>query len=385
MQGWIRMNVPIGKRSFLFILFYLWSLYLCLTPSFSTCSNNCKTSIFDYHRSCLNCSYDLCLVCCSEIRKGFLQGGEIEVIMEYIDIPYDLEYLHGKKFDKKLRGGKENVSISSENKVSSVPEWKANEDGTIPCPPKLIGGCGESLLELRCMFPGDWVSQLVNKAEEFMKLFDITESLEASGYKCSCFTPDGLVDLSSGNLRKAASHEDTNDNYLYCPKARDLRFEDLQHFQSHWARGEPVLVSNVLETTSGLSWEPMVMWRAFRQISNTNHSRHLDVTAIDCLDLSEVRFLAITLWLAVSNAYYRKLLFSPSQTCCKKQYLFLMLVVWSFWEFHQVFAIISSHLSSSRSCSQKKQFIWLIDCKSWIFGCVKLLLFPDASLENIKK
>lgn len=262
-------------------------------PLFLTCSNNCRTSIFDYHRSCPNCSYDLCLACCSEIRKGCLQGGGKEVIIEYTDKEYDLKYLHGKKIGKKLRNGKANVSLSSENKLNSEPQWKANKDGTIPCPPKLLGGCGGGLLELRCMFPNNWVSQLVNKAEELIKSFDFIESSEALGDKCSCFTPDGLVDLSSGNLRKAASREDANDNYLFCPKATDLKFEDLKHFQFHWAKGEPVLVSNVLETTSGLSWEPMVMWRAFRQISNHKHSCHLDVTAIDCLDLSEVHLLAL--------------------------------------------------------------------------------------------
>ncbi|KAM1018953.1 hypothetical protein ACFX13_041116 [Malus domestica] len=29
--------------------------------------NNCKTSIFDFHRICPKCSYDLCLTCCREI------------------------------------------------------------------------------------------------------------------------------------------------------------------------------------------------------------------------------------------------------------------------------------------------------------------------------
>ncbi|XP_031382785.1 lysine-specific demethylase JMJ25-like isoform X2 [Punica granatum] len=243
--------------------------------------NNCRTSIFDYHRSCPNCSYDLCLICCDEIREGRLQGGEKEVIIEYINRGSD--YLHGGEAK-----GERNVSLSSVKKVKSEPEWKANEDGTIPCPRELIGGCGDGLLELRCMFSDNWVSQLVNKAEELIKSYHYTESLEASGEKCSCFTPDGAVDLTSGNLRKAASRGDANDNYLYWPKARDLKFEDLRHFQCHWAKGEPVIVSNALETTPGLSWEPMVMWRAFRQISNAKHLRHLDVTAIDCLDLSEV-------------------------------------------------------------------------------------------------
>lgn len=204
-----------------------------------------------------------------------------------------MNYLHGKKFLKQLPKREADVSLSPENKVKSGPVWKASEDGTISCPPEPLGGCGDGLLELRCMFLDNWISQLVDKAEELTKSFDFIESFEASGDKCSCLSPDELVDLSSCNLRKAASRKDANDNYLYSPKARDLKFEDLRHFQCHWAKGEPVLVSNVLETTSGLSWEPMVMWRAFRQISRTNHSSDLDVTAIDCLDLSEVCLLTL--------------------------------------------------------------------------------------------
>jgi lysine-specific demethylase 3 len=49
-----------------------------------------------------------------------------------------------------------------------------------------------------------------------------------------------------------------------------------------------VIVRNVLETASGLSWEPMVMWRAFRQIKNEKHDTLLDVKAIECLDYCEV-------------------------------------------------------------------------------------------------
>jgi lysine-specific demethylase 3 len=88
-------------------------------------------------------------------------------------------------------------------------------------------------------------------------------------------------------IRKAASREDSSDNFLYCPRAVDHK-ENFRHFQWHWSKGEPVIVSNILESTSGLSWEPLVMWRAFRQIRNTKHKTLLDVKAIDCLDWSEV-------------------------------------------------------------------------------------------------
>ncbi|KAL5132716.1 Lysine-specific demethylase JMJ25 [Glycine soja] len=57
--------------------------------------------------------------------------------------------------------------------------------------------------------------------------------------------------------------------------------------QWHWEKGEPVIVSNVLECTSGLSWESLVMWRALRHVTNTKHGQHLAEKTIDCLDWTE--------------------------------------------------------------------------------------------------
>lgn len=221
------------------------------------------------------------------------------MVIEYVDNGF--EYLHGGKpsspKSKEEVESKENVvNISDKNEgLVLESEWKANEDGSIPCPPESLGGCGRGILELRCIFSDDGpldlkpgLPKLVKIAEQLASEPDSSSMHEVSGQLCPCFTPDGQVNLSSDHLRKAASRPDANDNYLYCPIARDIQLEDLAHFQSHWIKGEPVVVSNVLETASGLSWKPMVMWRAFRQIKNTKHSLQLDVTAIDCLDLSEV-------------------------------------------------------------------------------------------------
>ncbi|RZC00545.1 Lysine-specific demethylase JMJ25 [Glycine soja] len=98
---------------------------------------------------------------------------------------------------------------------------------------------------------------------------------------------DRNTDVSYSNMRKAASWEDLTDNYLFCSKAVDPQYKDLRHFQWHWEKGEPVIVSNVLECTSGLSWEPLVMWRALRHVTNTKHGQHLAEKTIDCLDWTE--------------------------------------------------------------------------------------------------
>ncbi|XP_050215447.1 lysine-specific demethylase JMJ25-like [Mercurialis annua] len=263
-----------------------------ITIQNADCPNNeriycdsCRTSIFDYHRSCTNCFSDICLVCCREIRHGHLQRSDQEVVMEYIDRGF--EYLHGekgihKKTDKLLSG---NESVNHE----SSSGWKANEDGSIAC------RCGIGYLELKSLFSGNWVSDILKREEVVKKRReeDVRHDCELDLVKipskqCACFNSRRDVDIGNSQLLKAASREDTNDNFLYNPMAISIKEEDLTHFQYHWMRAEPVIVSNVLETATGLSWEPMVMWRAFRQLSHENYDRLMDVKAIDCLDWCEV-------------------------------------------------------------------------------------------------
>lgn len=63
----------------------------------------------------------------------------------------------------------------------------------------------------------------------------------------------------------------------------------MEHFQKHWVRGEPVIVRGVFEKTTGLSWEPMVMWRAIRERKMQKFKDEgSTVKAIDCFDWCEV-------------------------------------------------------------------------------------------------
>ncbi|KAM7479177.1 hypothetical protein LguiA_027390 [Lonicera macranthoides] len=149
-----------------------------------------------------------------------------------------------------------------------------------------MGGCGNDSLLLKCIFGQNWVSNLNKKVENL----DLTHEKEPliSNECCSCYESDVEIDGSSKNLRKAACREDSSDNYLYCPLASDIEQGDLEHFQKHWVTGAPVIVRDVLGLTPGLSWEPMVMWRAVREIKYKTGSSDLDVTAVDCLDWCEV-------------------------------------------------------------------------------------------------
>ncbi|XP_071704152.1 lysine-specific demethylase JMJ25-like [Rutidosis leptorrhynchoides] len=243
----------------------------------------CKTSIVDLHRSCPSCNYDLCLKCCWELRDGNLKGNKEEFIHEFIDA--GAEYMHGGVY-KPVRK-RETMTAKPKEKIKI--DWTFLDDGRIPCPPTSMGGCGHGVLELMYVKRDDDVSTLLENAKELLKKHKLEEEDMREMPKEWCTCSDSVNENDTDKqFRKAASRENSNDNYLYCPRAIDIQSGDLKHFQWHWSKGQPVIVSNVLETTLGLSWEPMVMWRAFRQISNVNHDTLLDVSALNCLDWCEV-------------------------------------------------------------------------------------------------
>ncbi|CAM8926143.1 unnamed protein product [Rhodiola kirilowii] len=244
--------------------------------------NICKTSIFDFHRSCLNCSFDLCLACCREIREGNLQGGKEEFFFQYVE--RDDEYKHCGPEKPKRKRKSEIVDACQGDQKQSRPEWVASANGSISCPPVALGGCNSSIFQLRCLLPVNTLANMVHNAEDIVFSHKLRDETKSFNKTCSCISaPNAGVSAA----RKAANRHDSDDNSLFCPTIKQLEGE-FDHFQNHWRQGEPVIVRNVLENTTGLSWEPMVMWRAFRQMKNMKHDQQLDVTAIDCLDMCEV-------------------------------------------------------------------------------------------------
>ncbi|KAI7746878.1 hypothetical protein M8C21_018039 [Ambrosia artemisiifolia] len=232
--------------------------------------NYCSTSIIDLHRSCPKCSYELCLGCCREIRNNGLCG-QRKVDFRYFDRGFD--YIHGGDPDIQQDSFHEN---SPKRPCDSVLEWVANDDGSLFCAPKDMGGCGGCLLELKRLLREDWISGLEEKAEGILNKYQIDES----NIVTNSFTTVGETHLQSAN------REDSDDNYLYCPNSSEV---ELLRFRQHWAKGEPVIVKKVLEQTPGLSWEPTVMWRALCEHVDPNVSSKMSqVKAIDCLAGCEV-------------------------------------------------------------------------------------------------
>nr|GEW24308.1 lysine-specific demethylase JMJ25-like [Tanacetum cinerariifolium] len=243
----------------------------CLNEERVYC-DHCSTSIIDLHRSCPKCSYELCLSCCREIRKNNLIGLR-KVEFGYLDRGFD--YMHG---GDPLQDSFHESSISGP--CSSVIKWVIKDEKSLLCAPKEMGGCGDGLLELKRILQEDWISNLEAKAEYILSKYEIDQP----NIVTNSFTAIGKMYLN------AANREKSNDNYLYYPAAKDvLTSEELIRFRHHWSKGEPVIVKKVLDQTPGLSWEPMVMWRALCEHVDPNVSSKMSqVKAIDCLANCEV-------------------------------------------------------------------------------------------------
>ncbi|KAM7467691.1 hypothetical protein LguiB_015253 [Lonicera macranthoides] len=230
--------------------------------------DNCNTSIVNFHRRCPNadCSYDLCLNCCRELRKGIQPGGNESESSFH-------------QFVERSNG---------QDLPNNFPEWAANIDGSIACPPKERGGCGNGFLVLGRIFEANWVDRLINGAE----LLTFNHQLPDDDVlqHCTLCRPTCTEEERKCNpeVRRAALRENSPDNFLYCPDAVASGDSEFDHFQMHWRRGEPVIVRNVLAKTSGLSWEPMVMWRAFRNARKKLKEETFCVKAIDCFDWCQV-------------------------------------------------------------------------------------------------
>lgn len=192
---------------------------------------------------------------------------------QYVNRGYD--YMHGG----------DPLPVSCNLETSKGPneiftKWNANSDGSIRCAPKEMGGCGGSALELKCMFQNEWISDLEAKAHNMLKDFCKTEH-----------TLQKEAVLSCNSMTIAALRDGTNDSNIYCPLSSDLRNEGIYLFQKHWTKGEPVIVRDVLKQGTGLSWEPMVTWRALCENVVPGISSNMsEVKAIDCLASCEVCF-----------------------------------------------------------------------------------------------
>ncbi|XP_021719520.1 uncharacterized protein LOC110687212 isoform X2 [Chenopodium quinoa] len=213
------------------------------------CCNNCKSPILDIHRSCPNCSYNLCFSCCRE----YSQGGSLKGTY-----PNRAETL-----SPCLKKCSDNVA----DLAASGPILDSTSSVHISCPPMELGGCDNSLLDLRCIFPLNWTKELEISAKETASEHD---SLHTNGVvHCS-----SCVSISQGGDKSkelaASSRKESDDNLLYCPSMSDDHDCLLSHFQKRWRKGHPIKIRNVLQCVWGLSWDPLAMFCGYLENGLSN-------------------------------------------------------------------------------------------------------------------
>ncbi|KAK9910176.1 hypothetical protein M0R45_034148 [Rubus argutus] len=192
--------------------------------------DNCYTSIVDFHRGCPNpdCSYDLCLTCCKELRDGCQPGGSEGETSNQQAVDRAHKQVKGHCWESQI------ASSSDDSKVDpsiSFPDWRADTDRSIPCPPKERGGCGNAKLELRRKFKANWVMKLLKNAEDVTSDFKLQEVDFSQG--CSWCRPNDSKE--SNNMkperRQAAFRKNSHDNFLYCPNAIEIADDEIEHFR----------------------------------------------------------------------------------------------------------------------------------------------------------
>lgn len=220
------------------------------------CCSFCKARIVDVHRSCGNCAYILCLSCCREFRDGHLHGG--------------------------LRNFKYTKTDKRKSLCTILRNWNTNEDGSIKCPPKNLGGCGDGILGLFCYPPVNWTKDLEASAKKIVFASKITQFLEVDSSVC------GLCDERDQREGKNEDGILINNERLYFSIRGDLGDKNLQHFTRHWVKGQPVIVRDVIGSESELSWDPVSMFCMYLERSAKSRNDK-EVKLKNCSDWCEVQ------------------------------------------------------------------------------------------------
>ncbi|KAL4289496.1 hypothetical protein GQ457_14G010380 [Hibiscus cannabinus] len=251
------------------------------------CCRKCKTFILDFHRSCPKCSYSLCLSCCRDIFQGNLVASAKELNCK---CPKRRKTclsgicLSDRKSIRVTRQTSERRHIDSS---VSLPSQKA-PDGSVPmsCPPREFGGCGDGLLDLRCILPLCWFKELEVSAEEIVGSYELPEAFDT--FSCCSLCPSTDYEAKGvKQLQEASRRENSNDNFLFYPTNLNIHGDNLDHFQKHWGKGHPVIVRNVLRTTA-LSWDPIFLFCSYLKNSLAKAENEELSKDTGCLDWFEV-------------------------------------------------------------------------------------------------
>uniref|UniRef100_A0A7N0UJJ8 Lysine-specific demethylase JMJ25 n=1 Tax=Kalanchoe fedtschenkoi TaxID=63787 RepID=A0A7N0UJJ8_KALFE len=221
---------------------------------------NCRSCILDVHRSCEDCSYYLCLNCSRDLSEGLTKGMGI-LLSKYLD-----RTKNRKRFSRELLT------------PSSSPYWKFGVDyGSICCPPIGFGGCGHGLLVLKRVLSSSWINELEEKAAEVALSPDCSHALDG---------PSEAESDTLDQVQKAASRQNADDNFLYCPSKKND--QPLCNFHKHWRKHRPVVVHDVLPQISDLRWDPIFIFRSYLERCSVDSADAVEVEASNFLNWCEV-------------------------------------------------------------------------------------------------
>lgn len=259
------------------------------------CCDFCKVPVFDYHRHCPRCLYDLCLDCCRDIRRSHTNV----VRGEYAESKGHLSDTNKDILSKRTRLEPFAASVNDDLSPQQIdvndigirslfPTWRTNNDGSITCGPHEAGGCGSSKLVLRRIFKINWIGKLVKSSQE-MVIGCKAHDLDNGCSSCKAGRRLNLTGHHNFGLSKCSNSGGTDGNGVYSPVLESLKYEGIAHFRKHWINGEPVIIRNAFEPSLSTSWDPLSIWRGVQEIMDEKMDEEVIVKAVDCSNQSEVQ------------------------------------------------------------------------------------------------
>ncbi|CAH2078370.1 unnamed protein product [Thlaspi arvense] len=153
----------------------------------------------------------------------------------------------------------------------------------IDCKWKELKGCSNKL-SLRSLFSLEVTSKLEISAEEIVSCYELPEILDRFSGCPFCLGVEKQPSSSDSHLKEASRRrEDATSNFLYHPTVMEFQENNLEHFQTHWSKGHPVIVRSVLKGGSSLNWDPVAMFCSYLMNINSKTGN-----TTNCMDWFEV-------------------------------------------------------------------------------------------------
>lgn len=258
------------------------------------CCDVCRIPIFDYHRHCTTCYYDLCLACCRDLRESSAMNSKNKSTERHVaDGSNDVASIAVDPGSPERTINHKRVLPTSDGKTIEFselfPKWKADADGSIPCGPVDAGGCGSSKLVLRRILKINWLAKLLKNTEEMVCGCKVSDQEGCGVCPCTRSATSQTSETREWKLSVCSQVNGTSKKLLYSPSADDLKHDGIDHFQKHWVKGEPVIIKHAFDPSFASKWDPVSVWKGIQEMEDGRMKEEdILVKAVDFLKQSEV-------------------------------------------------------------------------------------------------